>query len=140
MSGGAVAASGGGSPGEGVWAGFTFSPAPLIFNGQQVAAPDLQFSDPVAVSTVDQGSQAYSFTNSVIGQSFNFIGAANASVQDFNNPLFNEIYSSENQFGTSLSQSINTEANALATAAKNVGSGSGGGGIGGFLGKIFSLF
>jgi hypothetical protein len=130
----------GASPGEGVWAGFTFSPAPLVFNGQTVAAPDLQFSDPVAVSTVDQGSQAYSFTNSLIGNAFSFIGSANQSVQDFNNPLFTDIYQSENTFGNSLTASISSEANALGTAAKNVGSGSGGGGIGGFLGKIFSLF
>lgn len=136
---GAPAGASTGSPGEGVWGGFTFNPAPLVFAGQSVGAPSLQFSDPVAIAQVDQGSQAYAFTNQLTTAAFDFVGNANASVQGFDQPLFSDVLASETQFGNSLTASISTEANALATAAKGVSSGAAGGGGGGFLGSIMGL-
>jgi hypothetical protein len=105
--------------------GFSFTPPPLVLNGQSVAG-GLNFTASLPVAQVDQASQAYAFTSSLTGDAYGFLSSAINSAMNSAAATFQPIISNEQILGTGELSALQTEANALQTAAGKLGGGGGG--------------
>lgn len=128
--GGSAAASSGNGATPGQFNGFTFSPPPLVLNGQNVAG-GLNFTGLFPASQIDQASQAYAFTIANTNNAYGFVGAAINAAQNSAAAIFGQIIPAETQFGNVEGQAMLQEAAAMQTAASNLGNS--GGGLFGFL-------
>lgn len=113
------AANGGGTS---LLQGFSFTPPPLVLNGQSVSG-GLNFTAAQPVAQVDQATQAYNFINALNQQAYGFegnainIATANASATN------SQVIGLEGTFGAGEVSALNTLASAEQTAASKLSSG-----------------
>ena len=105
--------------------GFSFTPPPLIMNGQTIAGGlNFNFSTPVA--QVDQASQAYNFINTINNSAYGFEGNAITQATNAASAVNKTVIGSEQTLGAGMLSALQTEANALQTAASKLSTNSGG--------------
>lgn len=120
-----ISVGGGGENNNSIPTGFSFSPPPLVLNGQSVAG-GLNFTASLPVSQVDQASQAYAFTASATGDAYGFVSSAINAALSSAAATFQPIVTNETTLGQGELSALQTEAQALQTAAGKLGGGGGG--------------
>jgi hypothetical protein len=121
---GSIASVGGGGGAAGL-EGFSFTPPPLVLNGQSVAG-GLNFTFATPVAQVDQASQAYNFLNTFTNNAYSFVGNAINQATTQAGTLNTNVVGIESSLGQGEVSALQTLANAEATAASKLNSGGGG--------------
>lgn len=102
--------------------GFSFTPPPLVLNGQTVAG-GLNFTAAVPIAQVDQAQQAYNFINTLNSQAYGFVGNAINLATQGASATNSQVIGLESQFGTGEVAALQTLAQAEQTAASKLSSG-----------------
>lgn len=102
--------------------GFSFTPPPLVLNGQSVSG-GLNFTAAQPVAQVDQAQQAYNFINTLNQQAYGFVGNAINLATQGASATNSQVIGLESQFGTGEIAALQTLASAEQTAASKLSSG-----------------